>query len=335
MNYFLSPCSFQVRELFSPRLSEKGLYYYTLEKKGVSHKEAVKRIKTKPIWFCGIKDKNARTMQWLCTIERINDIEEKDLIVKFKGCSNERIFVGKHKGNEFKVEAELSEKEQKKISGFKAKKELVCNYFGEQRFCENNIEIIEALERKEYECALRLFLTKKSRFDSEKSTKIKKIIAENWNDWEKISEEEEIKTTKKAVLFDFLKKNPDLFEDAFLHAEPRAVKAMVKAAQAMRFNKKLCETAKQKKPKNNYTQIAGQNLALGASKAFPRMLAIEPNEFEKKFRRGVLERKTFFNAECFRIKKLSGKKSVLSFRLPRGCYATIFLKYLCNWLDNQ
>jgi tRNA(Glu) U13 pseudouridine synthase TruD len=275
-------------------------------------------------------------MQWFCALERISDVHEENFKIKYKGQSDERIFVGKHKSNEFSVNVELSDTEILAMRHFKPKKELVCNYFGEQRFSEQNIGIIEALENKDYENALKLLLTKKNKHDSEKSGKIKRMVEAKWGSWEEIKNSPEVLGTKKIELFEFLEKNPKSFEDAFMLAEPKSVAMIIKAAQAKRFNEELNKTAEKKKPNNLKAQIIGQfpEYSLCASKAFPRSITIKPTEFEKKFRKGVLERKTFFSAEKFRVKKLEGVKYELNFELVRGAYATILLIYLNKWLKN-
>jgi len=337
MKYKLSKETFSVKELFNPCLKEKGnYYYYLLQKSGISHKEAVSKIGIKPIWFSGIKDKNAQTTQWFCALERINDVDEENFKIKYRGQSDERIFVGKHKANEFSVEVELEEGDAEALKHFKAKKELVCNYFGEQRFSEQNIEIIEALKDEEYENALKLLLTKRNKHDSDKSRAIKGLIEKSWGTWDEILMDEKIACTKKVELFEFLNKNPMDFEGAFLHAEPKSVRIIIKAAQAKRFNDILNELARKKKPNNIYGRIIEQfeEYALSASKAFTRNISVEPTKFEQKFRKGTLDRRTFFSADKFGYKILSGDKAELKFCLPRGTYATVFLKFLCAWLKN-
>jgi len=335
MQYTLSPSNFEVRELFNPQLKATGHYlYYILEKKGISHKQAVKRIGV-TCWFCGVKDKNASTKQWFCTNEKIDETNEPDFKIKFKGYSDEKIFVGKHKGNAFTIKIELNKEEQKSLKHFKAKNEYVCNYFGEQRFSENTIEICKSIEEKNYESALKLFLTKGSKFDSDKSRTMKKVIEENWGNWKNILEHEEIKDTGKVVLFEYLEKNPTNFEGAFLHTEEKSTKTLIKAAQALRFNYDLNKMAKEKKPKNITAQIAGQDLEISASKAFPRKITINPTEFEVNFRKSFFERKTFFTAEKFRARILGKNEFELTFDLQKGSYATVFLKFLDSWLKNK
>ena len=46
--------------------------------------------------------------------EKISDIEEEYFKLKYVGQSNEKIFVGKHKGNAFRVIVELNEEEARK-----------------------------------------------------------------------------------------------------------------------------------------------------------------------------------------------------------------------------
>jgi len=337
MNYSLTPKTFQVNEIFNPHLSEKAgeYYYYTLEKKGISHKEAVKRIGARA-YFCGIKDKNAHTKQWFCTSESVQETTEENFIIKFKGYSNERIHVGKHKGNAFKVIIELPEKEFRALKKFKPKNAPVCNYFGEQRFSENTLEFCKVLEEKKYEDALKIFLTKKSKFDSEKSRAMKKIIEENWGNWKKTLENKEIIGTGKVILFEYLEKNPKNFEEAFNYAEPKSLRILLKAAQSKRFNEKLNELAQEKKPNNLFGEINKEKIAFEANKSFKRSILIEPTEFEKKFRKTPLERDTFFAAEKFKVKKMNEKNTVrLEFELQKGSYATVFLKFLKSWLQKN
>lgn len=341
MKYELTPKTFFVTEIFNPRLSETGLYYYyTLEKAGVSHKETQKRIGT-TAYFCGVKDKNATTKQWFCTKEQLllEEINEPNFIVKYKGSSNERIFVGKHKGNSFKALVELEPNETKSLKYFKPKNEFVCNYFGEQRFSENTISICNALETGDYEGALKIFLTKKSIFDSNKSTAIKSVIQKNWGEWEKILNSEEVAGTGKEELFIFLNSNPFDFKGAFLHTEEKSTRILVKAAQSLRFNSQLAKLAQAKKPNGIKSHIVGQEIGgivgMSASKAFPRKIIISPTKFEENFRKSTLERKTFFTAQKFKAKRREANNYEISFELGKGEYATIFLKFLQNWLKNS
>ncbi|MGI6589562.1 MAG: tRNA pseudouridine(13) synthase TruD [Candidatus Iainarchaeum sp.] len=357
MHYTLTPQTFFVAELFNPVLTDFGkYYYYLLEKQGLSHKQAVKRISaqaffggakdyssnpgdTKPpqigLWFCGVKDKHATTRQWVCTKEKISDIEEEYFKLKYVGQSNEKIFVGKHKGNAFRVIVELNEEEAKLLKKFRAKEELCANYFGEQRFNTKSMEIADLIEREDYEGALKKHLTQVTGFDSDLSKTMKKIIKENWGKWREISESEVFKNTRKKKQFEYLIENPTDYKGAFIASEPRSVSLIIKTAQAMRFNNELNKMVKEKKPNNFETLISGRNLNLGANKAMKREIIIEPTEFEKNFRTRTLKRNTFFIAKKFKPKKLENKKYEIYFELSKGEYATIFLKFLEKWIEKN
>jgi tRNA pseudouridine13 synthase len=331
MEYELNKDSFFVHELYKPQLTNDGKYaYYTVEKRGLSHKQLQKRL-PKDTCFCGVKDRNATTTQWFSTENPIDEIDEKELKVKLVGFSEKRIFIGAHKGNSFKVLVKLNDNEEKKLKYFSEKKEFICNYFGEQRIGTKSKTLFEAFDEKDYEKALKLFLTEKSKFDTQRSTKMKEIIFKNWGNWKEIRENELIKGTGKEVLFSYLENNPDKFMDAFEHAEMKSLKQTIKTMQAIRWNSALKEEALLKRPKNIFDE---NKLPLEASKAFKREITIEPSEFEKKFIGRRLTRETFFNAKNFHIKK-EKNKSWLLFELGKGAYATIFLKYLKEWLKKQ
>ncbi|HNV01505.1 MAG TPA: tRNA pseudouridine(13) synthase TruD [archaeon] len=338
MQYSLSSKTFFVTELFKPQLSQKGLWnYYTVEKKDLSHKQLLKRL-PKDALFCGVKDRNATTKQFMCTKQAIEDIEENNLRVNFIGKSEEKLFIGAHKANAFKVLVEMNEIEVKKLKMFREKNELVANYFGKQRFSINSWTMFELLQKENYENTLKLFLTQKTKFDTEKSSTIKKVIENNWRNWKSILEHEEIKGTGKVVLFEYLEKNPKNFKEAFIPAEPKSVKQLIKTIEAIKWNSELKKEILLKKPNNFFCTIFEEKnpeeFPLLASKAMKRELTIIPTEFENQFFKNKLERKTFFNAKHFSIKKENKNQYWLNFELGKGNYATIFLKYLEKYLEN-
>jgi tRNA(Glu) U13 pseudouridine synthase TruD len=166
---------------------------------------------------------------------------------------------------------------------------------------------------------------------------MKKIIESNWGDWKTILNNEEIVGTGKVVLFEFLEKNPSDFKNAFVHAEPKSVKQLIKTIEAIKWNDELKKEVLLKKPNNSFSMILeektiSEEFPLLASKAMKRELLIQPTEFENQFFKNKLERKTFFNSKHFSIKKENKNEYWLNFELGKGTYATIFLKYLENWL---
>ncbi len=317
MEYELNEKTFFVKEIFSPTLDKEGSYnYFILEKSGLSHKQACKRI-PKDACFCGVKDKNATTEQWFSTKRIIEEIDEEKIKVLFKGRSNEKIFIGKHKGNAFLVKVNLSKEEEKELKKINMKKEFVANYFGEQRFDERTSEFSNAIEKNDYEKALKIFLCEPSKFDSEKSTIIKKIVIKNWEQWKKIVQDENLPESKKP-LFDFLSRESN-FEEAFNFAEKKSLKHAIRACEAKKWNEML---------KKEITEKVVNNLdKKRASRAIKQKLLLLPTVFEEKIGGSGIERRSFFSAKKFHLKK-KGKENWLSFELPKGSYATIFLEYL-------
>jgi tRNA(Glu) U13 pseudouridine synthase TruD len=320
MKYELNKNTFFVNEVFSPKLIKLGYYnYYIIKKRDLSHKQLLKRL-PKDSLFCGIKDKNATTTQWICTKSDIEEIDEENLKITYKGQSNEKIWIGKHKENSFKVVIKINKKEKVKLLGLK--KELAGNYFGEQRFDVRVEPFYDLIKKGKYEEALKYFLTKKSKYDSDKSAEIKKLIIDNWGDWEKIYENEILPQAKKE-LFYFLEKDNN-FCKAFGYVEPKSFRQMLKAIQAKKFNSELTKIMIEKKCKG-----------LRATKALTRKLVIVPDKFEKENGLKRMERKTFFMAKKIKVKPTKDNLNTeISFSLPTGCYATIYLKFLKEQLNN-
>jgi tRNA(Glu) U13 pseudouridine synthase TruD len=93
---------------------------------------------------------------------------------------------------------------------------------------------------------------------------------------------------------------------------------MLKAVQAKRFNEILKNIALEKGSKG-----------FRATKAFQRKIMVRANDFERRFGLGKMERKTFFQAKKLKIKKTDKTDFYwITFELPKGSYATIFLKFV-------
>ena len=327
MQYELAPETFYVEEIAKPMLKENGRYfYYLMMKKGLSHKKAEDSFDEK-VYFSGRKDKNATTVQWVCSEQELEEANEEDFGLRFMGKCDEKLQIGAHKQNFFKVLAGLDKDEIKKLRRFRQKDEKVCNYFGEQRFDERVPEFADLIGKGGYENALKFFLTEESKFDSEKSTGMKELILKNWGRWKEIRESELIKGTGKERLFWFLENNEGKFKDAFGWAERKSLAMMLKAAQSLRFNEMLDRMARERKPKNFFAVVDIKERALAASNAFTRELMVEANEFEKESGLENFERKSFFIAEGLKLRDKEGLQE-LSFYLPKGSYATVFLIFL-------
>ncbi|MDD4251021.1 MAG: tRNA pseudouridine(13) synthase TruD [Candidatus ainarchaeum sp.] len=331
MDYTLNSKNFFVTEILHPKLGENGKYaYYIIEKKDLSHKQLTRIL---PIgYYCGIKDKNATTKQWYCTPNpfEINDIREKNLLIEYKGRSNERLHIGKHQGNKFRIKIKLEENELKKMLSINWNKKKICNYFGDQRFDERTNEFASLIEVNNFENALKFFLCEKSKFDSEKSSEIKKEISDNWGNWEKLVNSTIIPDSKKPI-FVLLGKEKD-FLKAFSLVEKKSLKQMLKSIQSQRYNLMLHNECLLKKSNGIKGVINEQELLLEATKAFKRKIFVKATGFETQFGATGLTRKTFFEPKKFKTKKM-GKDYWLEFELGKGHYATILLIFLQKFLQ--
>jgi tRNA pseudouridine13 synthase len=160
------PSDFKVVEKLSISMEKSGAYAcFLLEKENTTTIFAIEKIasilgiKSKEIGFCGIKDKNAITSQHISISSRYKNIIEKleiqNIKLTFIGYLKDRLNLGNHVGNSFEIIVRNLNDE--KINAVK----IVPNYFGEQRFLENNIEIGKLLVKKDYKKACELLAQSK------------------------------------------------------------------------------------------------------------------------------------------------------------------------------
>ncbi len=163
MNHLIKqvPEDFAVEEVPAVKLAEDGDYvYFILEKKSLNTIRAVRLVAQAlgigigRIGWAGNKDKNAVTKQIISiqgvNREKVEKLSINGIKLSYFGKGSERIFIGNLEGNKFCVVIRnLCEEDCRRIkkiheilgkTGF-----LVPNYFDEQRFGGNNVEIGEAL----------------------------------------------------------------------------------------------------------------------------------------------------------------------------------------------
>lgn len=153
-----NPGDFIVEEVTDIEPRKKGQYsLWWMKKKDITTADAVSKIarklhiKRRFIGFAGAKDKRAITKQLISIsragksrVERLN-IEGIDL--EFYGFSENPVSLGDLEGNNFEIivrDVDVSKKiENKKIK----------NFFGEQRFSEQNADIGRAMIKKNFKTA--------------------------------------------------------------------------------------------------------------------------------------------------------------------------------------
>ena len=146
------------KSIMQKQQSGNHLYFY-LKKTNYDTSKALQRIAQalhipiKKIGFAGNKDKKAITTQ-LCSIrgiseQRLKGLKLKDIEIKIFGKGSSPIVLGDLEGNFFKITL-------RNLTAMpKIKKEFI-NYFGEQRFSKNNAEIGKLLVQKKFDKATNL-----------------------------------------------------------------------------------------------------------------------------------------------------------------------------------
>jgi tRNA pseudouridine13 synthase len=161
MNYLIKskPEDFIVKEIIDVK-SGQGIYsYFRLKKINLTTIESCQRIsdslkiKLKDIGFAGTKDKNAITEQIISikniNKDRIKNLNFKNIELEYVGNGSDPISLGDLQGNEFVITLREVKKEPRKI-------DFITNYFDDQRFSSNNVEIGIALLKKDFKKASEL-----------------------------------------------------------------------------------------------------------------------------------------------------------------------------------
>jgi len=173
------PEDFIVKEISSVKPGKEGKYsYFLLKKKNYTTIRALEHvaqalcIQLKKLSFAGNKDKTAITEQ-ACSAEgvgkeKLEKVKLKDIEIKFLGRGDEPISLGILEGNEFEITVRNIDKKPKPKTKF-------VNLFGEQRFSKNNAEIGKAIVKKDFKKAVELLLEGKGDVEN----RIKEYLAKN------------------------------------------------------------------------------------------------------------------------------------------------------------
>lgn len=150
------PEDFVVKEISNVAVKDKGRYfYYRLKKKNRNTLDVVRElsrqlnIPEKNIGFAGSKDKHAVTEQ-VISLPVKKEVSIDNVSLEFLGQGDEPVSLGDLEGNKFEIVVRnLDNVEVKDIN-------FIENYFDEQRFSENNVEIGKSLVKKDFKKAAEL-----------------------------------------------------------------------------------------------------------------------------------------------------------------------------------
>ena len=151
---------FIVKENIDLELKEFGDFgYFLVRKINLNTKEAIRTlanvfgIKINRISYSGLKDKHAETYQYISIfkpdINKSERIKFDNFDLKFVGLGNKPIFLGQLDSNTFIITVRNLDHEYKKIN-------FIENYFDEQRFSKNNVNIGRFILKKDYKSALNI-----------------------------------------------------------------------------------------------------------------------------------------------------------------------------------
>lgn len=217
----VKPEDFQVRETVSLSIGDKGEFgVFKLKKKGWNTVDLLKRIAKKfsilleNISYGGKKDRHALTEQFI-TIKnppkRLH-IREENFSLKLIGFSDEPMQPRHIDGNYFSIIIRSISKEAEEFLFTpleSIKKRGFVNYFDDQRFGSydpNQGFIGEKIIKEHYNGALKIYLTHVYPEDKKDTKERKRLIFENWGNWEECLKV--AKNSMEKFAFRYLIENP-------------------------------------------------------------------------------------------------------------------------------
>ena len=232
------------------------------------------RLSLFEIGFAGLKDKHGLTKQYISIPAKFNikNKEIKNIKLKFVGYNNKKIKTGYLKGNKFTITVRNIQKGD--TPGFYSRAKTISdigvpNYFDSQRFGSviNNEFIARYLIQKNYEQAVKIFLTNYSKFEYKKIKDEKRKILANWKNLESIYVENKI---LKSVIDEYLKKSSWI--DAYKKITPNLREMFVNAYQSYLWNECIKELLKRIVAKERLYNI---NYNIGFLLFYKKLIDIE------------------------------------------------------------
>ena len=146
------PDDFVVEEVSAVKPKSSGSFsYFRLRKKDISTLDALRSIANslhvplKELACAGNKDKKAVTVQ-VCSVHKVSREKLEHLRLEFFGYGDEPVHLGDLEGNDFKIVVRNIDSLPKISSRFR-------NLFGEQRFSTDNVEIGRLIVKRDFENA--------------------------------------------------------------------------------------------------------------------------------------------------------------------------------------
>ena len=209
---------FKVEELSDLKIiNTKGNYkVFSVEKSGIEtfyllgYLAKQNRIPISEISVAGLKDKHALTKQFLAIPSRydLKPLKEQNLKVTFLGFSDANLKLGDLRGNRFEIT--VRDIKNGEIDGIYEKAKTiplfgVPNYFDSQRFGSalGGDFIIKHVLKKEYEKAVKIFLTSYSKSENRRSKDEKRQLLANWPNLSRVSVQNRV---TRIIIEEYLRK---------------------------------------------------------------------------------------------------------------------------------
>ncbi len=307
------PEDFQVEELIHLEEADGRYLYIKVKKRNLNTLDVVQilvkklHIPRKNIGYAGAKDKRAITTQYFSLFdsdpERVNKLHIKNLELTPLYYGKKPISLGILEGNRFRIKIEEPVREM----------DFLVNYFGEQRFSRNNKDIGKALIMKDFKtsCALsdhpkiKSHLTEKEHDFIGALQKVEKKLLLLWvHAYQSYLWNEVVKQYLKKY-----SKEWRTFENYVFVKEKDSLSIPLLGFDTIFTNKNI-ETLYKK-------LLADEKVAIRdfILRSFPESMPIST------------EREVFVEVKNFRR-----EESFVEFTLPKGSYATVFLKQLESFL---
>ncbi len=360
---------FKVEEIAKFKVSDSGKFrLYSLEKKGletfslIRYLSSQNKIPSSKFGIAGLKDKHAITKQHftLPTEYKIKSPEKKNFRIAVLGNVDRAIGVGDLFGNRFEIAVRDIKKEE--IPEIMKRAEAIKlagapNYFDSQRFGSviNGNFIIKHVMKKDYESAVKVYLTSYTRHENKRAKDEKRLIKENWEKIDSLN----LKNKHLARIVDEYKKTKNWLS-AYKRIPANIRELFVSAYQSYLWNecvKKVFEERKIRKVKYGVGELFFPEDTTNLPETFATIAPdMEPSDFERKIIEKLLlceevslddfdirketghffrqyDRKVIVKAGGLTVSEpetdeLNKKryKLTLSFTLERGSYATIATK---------
>lgn len=195
------PSDFIVEEITTVPISSEKLPHtvYQMEKQEPDTFEAIRllakkiRISHHEIGYAGLKDKHSKSMQYISipTQYNVQSLSLENLTVHPVGFSQKKIQIGDLEGNRFTIV--VRDIKESELDAILARARLlpmdgVPNYFDSQRFGSviHDVFIAKLLVQKQYEPAVKQFLTAYQKSESRSIKNEKRRILVHWNNLESL-----------------------------------------------------------------------------------------------------------------------------------------------------